>query len=286
MDEKRRLMFHEETIAFCCFVWKNAKLEITTGRKWLLVPHFADVWTLLSKDEQSNSPWLTMPKGAANWLRWNFLNKIHFGWLPWIPSTTNSGLHPLEKLEFSEVADKLENWYSERFNFRGKTKPTWAQKNVNLKPLDSINKWLAGKIPTTWFFSLMKMYLTYEQKNKGDFSSLPNVSIPPGVVKMAIATPMCVLVYHDPLLIHLLGVGDRHRSFHDLHPRKLTWNLKTKPWKRRFLLKTIMFRFHVKFQGCSVLFLEEFVSCPGSHVWRLFFHQATGAQRRWKFVMM
>lgn len=79
MDEKRRLIFHEKTIAFWCFVWKNAKLEIITGRKRLLVQHFADVWTLLSKDEQSNSPWLTMPKGAANWLRWNFLNKIHFG---------------------------------------------------------------------------------------------------------------------------------------------------------------------------------------------------------------
>ena len=34
-----------------------------------------------------------------------------------------------------------------------------------------------------------------------------------------------------------------------LHPRKLTWNLKMKPWKRRFLLKTIIFRFHVSFRG-------------------------------------
>ena len=30
---------------------------------------------------------------------------------------------------------------------------------------------------------------------------------------------------------------------HELHPRKLTWNLTTDPWKRRFLLKTIIFRF-------------------------------------------
>ena len=131
MDDERRLMFHEKTIALLVLRASfYAKLEIITGRKRLQVQHFADVWTLLSKDEQSNSPWLTMPKGAANWLRWNFLNKIHFGWLPWIPSTTNLGLHPLEKLEFSEVGDKLENWYSERFNFRSKTKPTWAQKKT------------------------------------------------------------------------------------------------------------------------------------------------------------
>ena len=36
-----------------------------------------------------------------------------------------------------------------------------------------------------------------------------------------------------------------------LHPGKLTWNLKTTPWKRRFLLETIIFRFHVNFRGSS-----------------------------------
>ena len=35
------------------------------------------------------------------------------------------------------------------------------------------------------------------------------------------------------------------RSF-ELHPWSLTWNLKICPWKRRFLLKTIISRFHVK----------------------------------------
>ena len=35
----------------------------------------------------------------------------------------------------------------------------------------------------------------------------------------------------------------------DLHTRKLTWNLKIDPWKRRFLFKTIIFRFHVSFRG-------------------------------------
>ena len=34
----------------------------------------------------------------------------------------------------------------------------------------------------------------------------------------------------------------------NIRPRKLTWNLKMKPWNRRFLLKTIIFRFHVSFR--------------------------------------
>ena len=40
----------------------------------------------------------------------------------------------------------------------------------------------------------------------------------------------------------------------DVHPWNLTWNLKRSPWKRRFLLETIIFRFHVKFQGCIIFF--------------------------------
>ena len=31
-----------------------------------------------------------------------------------------------------------------------------------------------------------------------------------------------------------------------IHPWRLTWNLKTSPWKRRFLLETIILRFYVK----------------------------------------
>ena len=38
-------------------------------------------------------------------------------------------------------------------------------------------------------------------------------------------------------------------KFQKLHPWSLTWNLKIKPWKRRFLLETIIFRFHVKLWG-------------------------------------
>ena len=34
-------------------------------------------------------------------------------------------------------------------------------------------------------------------------------------------------------------------------PPSLTWNLKGSPWKRRFLLDTLIFRFHVIFRGSS-----------------------------------
>ena len=34
-----------------------------------------------------------------------------------------------------------------------------------------------------------------------------------------------------------------------LHLPKQTWNLKMDPWKRRFLLETIISRFHVEFRG-------------------------------------
>ena len=37
-----------------------------------------------------------------------------------------------------------------------------------------------------------------------------------------------------------------------LHPRNLTWNLKISPWKRKVHLQTIIFRFHVKFRGCTL----------------------------------
>ena len=35
-------------------------------------------------------------------------------------------------------------------------------------------------------------------------------------------------------------------------PQSLTWNLKINPWKRRFLLETIIFRFHVKLWGAMI----------------------------------
>ena len=45
--------------------------------------------------------------------------------------------------------------------------------------------------------------------------------------------------------------------FFNIHPGKLTWNLKMKPWKRRFLLETIIFRFHVSFRRGTLLSLSE-----------------------------
>ena len=37
-----------------------------------------------------------------------------------------------------------------------------------------------------------------------------------------------------------------------VHPWRLTWNLKINSWKRRFLLETIIFRFHVNLWGCNL----------------------------------
>ena len=45
----------------------------------------------------------------------------------------------------------------------------------------------------------------------------------------------------------------------DIPHRKLTWNLKMNPWKRRFLLKTIIFRFFVSFPGCT---FQDFLTYP------------------------
>ena len=37
-----------------------------------------------------------------------------------------------------------------------------------------------------------------------------------------------------------------------LHPRKLTWNLKITCLKRKIIFQTSIFRFHVSFPGCKV----------------------------------
>ena len=42
----------------------------------------------------------------------------------------------------------------------------------------------------------------------------------------------------------------------NLHPRNSTWNLKRGPQKSKFLLETIIFRFHVKFRGSNLHFLS------------------------------
>ena len=40
----------------------------------------------------------------------------------------------------------------------------------------------------------------------------------------------------------------------NIHPRNLTWNLKKSPWKRKILLETMIFRFHVKSRCKANLF--------------------------------
>ena len=45
----------------------------------------------------------------------------------------------------------------------------------------------------------------------------------------------------------------------ELHPRNLTWNLKRSPLKRKLLLETIIFRFHVKFRRISWFFVGFFL---------------------------
>ncbi len=58
----------------------------------------------------------------------------------------------------------------------------------------------------------------------------------------------------NPFLFFDLGscFVEKHK-FEYLHPPKQTWNLKMDPWKRRFLLETIISRFHVNFLGCISL---------------------------------
>ena len=44
----------------------------------------------------------------------------------------------------------------------------------------------------------------------------------------------------------------------DILPRNLKWNLKIDPWKRRFLLETIIFRGYVSFGECTPLKINMF----------------------------
>ena len=52
-----------------------------------------------------------------------------------------------------------------------------------------------------------------------------------------------------------------------LHPWSLTWNLKISSWKRRFLLETIISRFHVKLWGCFSVLLY---TCQFCLLWPFF----------------
>ena len=37
-----------------------------------------------------------------------------------------------------------------------------------------------------------------------------------------------------------------------LHPGRLTWNLRIHPWKRKIIFETTIFRFYVNIWGCTV----------------------------------
>ena len=40
---------------------------------------------------------------------------------------------------------------------------------------------------------------------------------------------------------------------YEIHPARLTWNLRINPWKRRNIFQTIIFRFYVNLGGCISL---------------------------------
>lgn len=41
----------------------------------------------------------------------------------------------------------------------------------------------------------------------------------------------------------------------EVHPRKLSWNLRIYPWNRKIIFQTILFRFYVILWGCNCLAL-------------------------------
>ena len=73
-------------------------------------------------------------------------------------------------------------------------------------------------------------------------------------------TPQLVLTSSDPRIGKGLRMDlkiPRRREqmicnhlVYDVHSRKLTWHPKIDTWKRRFLLETIILRFHVSFREC------------------------------------
>ncbi len=81
----------------------------------------------------------------------------------------------------------------------------------------------------------------------------------PGVVVVA-AEPLFFLVsccFPEKKKQHKAQWQKKKRMGFLVHPPKQTWNLKMDPWKRRFLLETIISRFHVNFWGCKILPLPK-----------------------------
>ena len=57
--------------------------------------------------------------------------------------------------------------------------------------------------------------------------------------------------------------------FGEIHPGRLTWNLRIHPWKRKIIFQTIIFRFYVNLRGCrwwnfATWKLVKFVEFVGS----------------------
>ena len=92
-------------------------------------------------------------------------------------------------------------------------------------------------------------------------------------------------------------VREKHIWNHHLvlyTPQSLTWNLKINPWgpwKRRFLLETIIVRFHVKLWGCNIIMQvgKKKVPFPWTEVdwWSIVnnkFHIIQGLQVSWEAI--
>ena len=78
------------------------------------------------------------------------------------------------------------------------------------------------------------------------------------VVTFGVAREMRFFMpFHGSLNGNHFGV--KVKKCKGIHPPKQTWNLKMDPWKRRFLLETIISRFHVNFWWCMI-FLKDFTS--------------------------
>ena len=92
-------------------------------------------------------------------------------------------------------------------------------------------------------------------------------------------------------LFFLINVGKSNRPMDPswdwlidpILPQNLTWNLKMMVWKMIFLFNWVIFRFHVKFQGCnppSKDFLSlQFLSCHWRSRW-ISWSQCCGHTRR------
>ena len=61
----------------------------------------------------------------------------------------------------------------------------------------------------------------------------------------------------DPIWDEKVGIYFVSEDNKCVHPLEQTWNLKMDPWKRRFLLETIISRFHVCFRGCIYNYLSS-----------------------------